>query len=131
MGQAGDVASRIGRLLGERHVRHTETWSSGLAREPLLSEVARRLVLLGGDAEPDGPSRLVGRTGSFWATARAANARWPMRWSIEVGDADPSVVTVEVVDALPSRMRPGSHRLYLRAIRKATAEVRLGLANDP
>jgi hypothetical protein len=53
-----------------------------------------------------------------------------MQWSIELTDGDPPVVTVEIVDALPSRVRAASHRLYLRAIRKATDRLRKDLTTD-
>jgi hypothetical protein len=126
------VPSRLDRLLGDRRVRYEETWTSALDRGALISEITRRFAAMGGDLTCDGRSRLTARTGSFWATAWIGNARWPMRWTVELDDADPSVVTVKVVDALPNRIRPGSQRLYLRAIRRAAAGVRRGLdANDP
>jgi hypothetical protein len=53
-----------------------------------------------------------------------------MQWSIELNDADPPVVIVEIVDALPARVRAGSQWLYLRAIRKATDGLRTDLTTD-
>jgi hypothetical protein len=125
------MAPLVDRLLGERHVHHRETWTSTLGREALVAELRDRLTLLGGAVEVEGPSRLTARSGSFRATARTPNARWPMRWSFELADADPAVVTIDVVDALPAGFRPGSQRLYLAAIRKATEGLRRDLAAAP
>jgi hypothetical protein len=124
------MGSRVDRRLGDRRVRYRETWTSALGREALVSEVMHRLVRLGGSPTSEGAFRLTARTGSYWATAWTVNARWPMQWRIELSDADPPVVTVEIVDALPSRVRAGSQRLYLKAIRKATDGLRKDLTTN-
>jgi hypothetical protein len=125
------VPSPLDRLLGDRHVHYEEKWSSALGRDALVSELRRRFAAMGADLAVDGTNRFTTRTGSYWATAWTVNARWPMRWTLDVSSSEPPIVIVHVIDALPPGVRPGSRRLYLRAIRKAVDTLREGLEANP